>query len=90
MYQLIKEIKNKGYAFPIKILDKNEANFFYDEYLGLIKKINLNTLKFHQKLMSKQAEIFAKHRLKKIFLSPFSFLVKIDFLREFYYKFFQK
>jgi len=52
MNNFINEIKTKGYAFPIKILEKNEANYFYDEYLRLIKKINSNTLKIEHKFKS--------------------------------------
>lgn len=44
-----------------------------------------NAIKFHQKLMAKQTEIFAKFKLKKFRLSFLSFLIKFQIIRYFYY-----
>ncbi len=41
---------------------------------------------FHQKLMAKQTEIFAKYKLKKFRLSFLSFMVRIPYLRYLYYR----
>tara|TARA_B100001059_G_C17704139_1_gene511756 strand:- start:126 stop:1013 length:888 start_codon:yes stop_codon:yes gene_type:complete len=50
-----------------------------------LKDFDNNTIKFHQKLMAKQTEIFAKFKLKKFKLSFLSFLIKLQIIRYFYY-----
>lgn len=50
-----------------------------------LKDFDNNATKFHQKLMAKQTEIFAKFKLKKFKISFLSFLIKFQIIRYFYY-----
>jgi hypothetical protein len=52
MQLYLNQIKSKGYTFPVKILEEDEAKGFYDEYLYLSKKIKSERLKFEHKFKS--------------------------------------
>ena len=50
-----------------------------------LKDFDENSVNFHQKLMKKQTEVFAKFKLKKFKISFLSFLVRFRKIRYFYY-----
>ena len=67
---LVRGVDNYNYYEPEPIPEKD-----FDEKCVL----------FHQKLMAKQTEIFAKYKLKKFKLSFLSFIVRAPYIRYLYY-----
>ena len=63
---------------------------FYDHEPEPANDFDKKCLDYHQNLMSKQTQVFAKYKLKKFKLSFLSFLVKISFCRYMYYVFTKK
>ena len=59
-------------------------NFYEKEPLPT-KDFDKDCLKYHQKLMAKQTEIFAKYKLSKIKIGFMSFIVRSPFIRYLYY-----
>lgn len=59
-------------------------NFYEKEPLPT-KDFDKNCLRYHQKLMAKQTEIFAKYKLSKIKIGFMSFIVRSPFIRYLYY-----
>ena len=58
---------------------------YYDPEPVPTKDFDEKCLSFHQKLMAKQTEIFAKYKLQKYKLSFLSFIVKVPYVRYLYY-----
>jgi non-haem Fe2+, alpha-ketoglutarate-dependent halogenase len=58
---------------------------YYEPEPEPIKDFDTKCLAFHQKLMTKQTEIFAKYKLKKFKLSFLSFIVRAPYIRYLYY-----
>ena len=63
---------------------------FYDHEPEPVNDFDKKCLDYHQNLMSKQTQVFAKYKLKKFKLSFLAFLVKISFCRYMYYVFTKK
>ncbi len=66
----------------------DKYNFYKKEPIPN-KKFDKKCLKFHDKIMAKQANIFAYYKLKKYYLSFLSKLLTLNFMRGIYYKFFK-
>ena len=79
--------KNHTTASLVRGVD--DYNFYEHEPVPE-KDFDSKCLKFHQKLMAKQTEIFAKYKLGKYNLSFLSFIVRSSFVRYIYYLFNKK
>ncbi len=77
---------NHKSAYLVSGVDKYN---FYENEPTPNKKFDKRCLLFHNKIMSKQANIFAYYKLKKYYLSFLSKILTISFIRGFYYKFFK-
>ena len=71
-------------------LEQNVLSFgFYQQEPVPKEDFQKDCLEFHQKLMSKQAAIFGKSKLEKLNLGFVSPIIKSDFIRGLYYKYFK-
>ena len=70
------------------ICGKDSFGFYQQEPIPK-KDFQKDCLEFHQKLMSKQAAIFGKSKLEKLNLGFVSPIIKSDFVRGLYYKYFK-
>ena len=75
--------KNHKSATLVRGVDK--FNYYEHEPIP-IKDFDLKCLLFHEKLMSKQSQVFAKYKLQKYKLSFAKSLVASKFIRYFYYQ----
>ena len=62
---------------------------FYEQEPIPDKDFQNNCIKYHQRLMSKQAMIFGKSKLKKFSLDFLTPILKYDFIRSLYYNYFK-
>ena len=74
--------KNHTSATLVRGIDEHK---FYEHEPTPQKDFDIECLKFHQKLMSKQTEIFAKYKLNRFKISFLSFLVRYPLIRYIYY-----
>ena len=74
--------QNHKSATLVRGVDK--YNYYKDEP-SPIKDFDKNCLKYHQKLMAKQTEIFAKYKLSKLKIGFMSFIVRFSIIRYLYY-----
>lgn len=74
----------KNHTSATLVRGTDEHNF-YDHEPTPLEDFDKKSMKYHQKLMSKQTQVFAEYKLKKYKLNFLSFLVKIPFVRYIYY-----
>jgi non-haem Fe2+, alpha-ketoglutarate-dependent halogenase len=77
-----------NHKYATLVSGKDNFNYYKEEPVPL-ENFDYKCLNFHKEIMGKQANIFAKYKLKKYKLSFLSEILTSNFFRRIYYKYFK-